>query len=88
LLLRRADSWGRLANKCFLCESEATATDVFCAKAKRQQQRFICAKAIATATTKAEEAARCYKMPIADNNMKIADKMPNIADNNMKIADN
>jgi len=24
--------------KCFLCESKATATNVFCAKAKRQQQ--------------------------------------------------
>ncbi|WP_143114641.1 hypothetical protein [Lysinibacillus sp. FJAT-14222] len=30
---KRSDS-----NKCFLCESEATATNVFCAKAKRQQQ--------------------------------------------------
>jgi len=24
----------------YLCESEATATNVFCAKAKRQQQMF------------------------------------------------
>ncbi|MGE7915625.1 hypothetical protein [Lysinibacillus xylanilyticus] len=32
---KRSDS-----NKCFLCESEATATNVFCAKAKRQQQMF------------------------------------------------
>ncbi|QQP10548.1 hypothetical protein FJQ98_14830 [Lysinibacillus agricola] len=30
---KRSDS-----NKCFLCESEATATNVFCAKAKRQPQ--------------------------------------------------
>ncbi|MFJ8457875.1 hypothetical protein ACIQ57_01975 [Lysinibacillus xylanilyticus] len=27
-----------VSNKCFLCESEASATNVFCAKAKRQQQ--------------------------------------------------
>ncbi|WP_285396868.1 hypothetical protein [Lysinibacillus sp. fls2-241-R2A-57] len=26
------------SNKCFLCESKATATNVFCAKAKRQLQ--------------------------------------------------
>ncbi|MDM5246635.1 hypothetical protein [Lysinibacillus sp. G4S2] len=32
---KRSDS-----NKCFLCESEATATNVFCAKAKRQQQQL------------------------------------------------
>jgi len=32
---KRSDS-----NKCFLCESKATATNVFCAKAKRQQQLF------------------------------------------------
>ncbi|MGA3600747.1 hypothetical protein, partial [Lysinibacillus agricola] len=32
---KRGDS-----NKCFLCESEASATNVFCAKAKRQQQMF------------------------------------------------
>ncbi|MEB2302505.1 hypothetical protein LAV72_23170 [Lysinibacillus xylanilyticus] len=37
---KRSDS-----NKCFLCESEATATNVFCAKAKRQQQGVFCAKA-------------------------------------------
>ncbi|MFJ8457729.1 hypothetical protein ACIQ57_01245 [Lysinibacillus xylanilyticus] len=30
---KRSDSY-----KCFLCESEATATNVFCAKAKRQLQ--------------------------------------------------
>ncbi|MGE7942141.1 hypothetical protein ACQKNB_08635 [Lysinibacillus xylanilyticus] len=29
-----------VSNKCFLCESEASATNVFCAKAKRQQQMF------------------------------------------------
>ncbi|MFB7159458.1 hypothetical protein, partial [Lysinibacillus sp. NPDC056232] len=29
---KRSDS-----NRCFLCESAATATDVFCAKAQRQQ---------------------------------------------------
>jgi len=28
-----------------LCESEATATILYCAKAKRQQHGFICAKA-------------------------------------------
>jgi len=33
------------SNKCFLCESEAAATNVFCAKAKRQQQMFSVAKA-------------------------------------------
>ncbi|MFB7156232.1 hypothetical protein [Lysinibacillus sp. NPDC056232] len=32
---KRSDS-----NKCFLCESGATATNVFCAKAERQQQMF------------------------------------------------
>ncbi|MFJ7733767.1 hypothetical protein ACIQXF_18025 [Lysinibacillus sp. NPDC097231] len=32
---KRSDS-----NKCFLCESAATATNVFCAKAQRQQQMF------------------------------------------------
>ncbi|MGE7915870.1 hypothetical protein [Lysinibacillus xylanilyticus] len=32
---KRSDS-----NKCFLCESKATATNVFCAKAKRQQRMF------------------------------------------------
>ncbi|MGE8002136.1 hypothetical protein [Lysinibacillus sp. NPDC093216] len=32
----------RDSNKCFLCESEATATGVFCAKAKRQQQVILC----------------------------------------------
>ncbi|MGE7951082.1 hypothetical protein [Lysinibacillus xylanilyticus] len=37
---KRSDS-----NKCLLCESEATATNVFCAKAKRQQQMFSVAKA-------------------------------------------
>ncbi|MEY9980628.1 hypothetical protein ABH968_005627, partial [Lysinibacillus sp. RC79] len=39
---KRSDS-----NKVFcLCESEATATRCFvCAKAKRQQKGFICAKA-------------------------------------------
>ncbi|MDM5245918.1 hypothetical protein [Lysinibacillus sp. G4S2] len=31
---KRSDS-----NKSFLCESEATATNLFCAKAKRQQQQ-------------------------------------------------
>jgi len=34
-----------VSNKCFLCESEASATDVFCAKAKCQQKGFNCAKA-------------------------------------------
>jgi len=29
-----------VSDKCFLCESEASATNVFCAKAKRQQQMF------------------------------------------------
>ncbi|WP_161804420.1 hypothetical protein [Lysinibacillus xylanilyticus] len=33
---KRSDS-----SKCFLCESEATATNVFCAKAKRQQQQDV-----------------------------------------------
>ncbi|KOS59914.1 hypothetical protein [Lysinibacillus sp. FJAT-14222] len=28
------------SSKCFLCESEATAANVLCAKAKRQQQMF------------------------------------------------
>jgi len=31
-----------VSDKCFIC---ASATNVFCAKAKRQQQCFICAKA-------------------------------------------
>jgi len=37
----------------FLCESEATATNVFfCAKAHRQQQMFYLYESEATATTK------------------------------------
>ncbi|MGE7093956.1 hypothetical protein ACQKII_21465 [Lysinibacillus sp. NPDC048646] len=32
--MRKRSGGGR----CFMCESEAAATDVFCAKAKRQQQ--------------------------------------------------
>jgi len=28
------------SNKCFMCESKAAATNVLCAKAKRQQQMF------------------------------------------------
>lgn len=28
------------SDRCFVCESEASATDDFCAKAKRQQQMF------------------------------------------------
>ncbi|WP_323652950.1 hypothetical protein [Lysinibacillus xylanilyticus] len=27
-----------VSNRCLLCESAASATDVFCAKAQRQQQ--------------------------------------------------
>ncbi|MGE7999818.1 hypothetical protein ACQKOF_14295 [Lysinibacillus sp. NPDC093190] len=29
-----------VSNKCFMCESAASATDVLCAKAQRQQQMF------------------------------------------------
>ncbi|MGA3602580.1 hypothetical protein [Lysinibacillus agricola] len=35
-----------------LCESEASATNVFCAKAKRQQQMFYLCESATTATTK------------------------------------
>ncbi|MGY3188313.1 hypothetical protein [Lysinibacillus sp. TE18511] len=33
-----------VSNRCFLCESEASATDVICAKAKRQQQMLFVRK--------------------------------------------
>ncbi|WP_375200574.1 hypothetical protein [Bacillus sp. RS11] len=33
-----------VSNKCFLCESAASATSVFCAKAQRQQQVFFARK--------------------------------------------
>jgi len=32
------------SNRCFLCESAAAATNVFCAKAQRQQQMFLARK--------------------------------------------
>jgi len=41
----------RLSGSFALCESEATATNVFCAKAKRQQQMFYLCESEATATT-------------------------------------
>ncbi|MEB2281697.1 hypothetical protein LAV73_17090 [Lysinibacillus xylanilyticus] len=34
-----------VSGKCFLRENEASAANVFCAKAKRQRQMFFCAKA-------------------------------------------
>ncbi|WP_427109311.1 hypothetical protein [Lysinibacillus xylanilyticus] len=43
---KRSDS-----NKCYLCESEATATNVICAKAKRQQQQYAKAKMIKSIRT-------------------------------------
>ncbi|WP_374965657.1 hypothetical protein [Lysinibacillus sp. RS5] len=39
-----------VSDKCFLCESEASATNVFCAKAKRQQQMFYLCESEASAT--------------------------------------
>ncbi|MGY3190498.1 hypothetical protein [Lysinibacillus sp. TE18511] len=38
-----------VSSRCFLCESEASAADVFCAKAKRQQQMLFVRKRSANA---------------------------------------
>ncbi|WP_375200102.1 hypothetical protein [Bacillus sp. RS11] len=54
-----------VSNKCFLCESKASAPNVFCAKAKRQHQMFSVRKqSVSTKCFLCESEASATKLPV------------------------